>query len=399
MDMMKSIKCTICLALLLLLAIPSWGQLRLTKQEWQRLDSERIVSVGWDRAILDYPRQVGKNAKRDLHGWGPVISVCILQTAAHEGISEVYEPNDRLRTEIRQAVVGKSVKELIDPESRLVKPEYRNIDIAIYDLIGVILAKPAYRLFGKPAADKIPIYSGMIYLDDCEFEDSEEGMRRMLDNAQWDYDHGYRQLKLKIGRGFMWMNRKEGLARDIEVTKRIHALLPDVELLADANDAYTIDECIAYLEGIKPIRLYWMEEPFRENATNLRTLKVWKLQNAPEMLVVDGEFKANETEMFDLAHKGLLDLFLQDILGYGFSNWIELLPRITKLGVLASPHCWKSLTKTIYAAYFGMAFGHVPTVEGVTCTSKDLDFGGCRIENGYFIPSEKPGFGITRIRK
>lgn len=382
-----------------LLSVPAWSQLRLSNSEWKKLENSHIESVSWDRAILDYPRQVGKNAKRDLHGWGPVISLCVLQTGSCEGIGEMYEPDDNTRTAIRKAVEGHSIAEMIDPESKLVKKEYRKIDIAIYDLIGVVLNKPAYLLFGKPAAKKIPVYSGMIYLDDCEFADPEEGMQRVLDNCRWDYDFGYRQFKLKVGRGLMWMNRKEGLERDIEITRRIHEEFPDVEILADANDAYTINETIEYLESIKPLKLYWIEEPFRENVNDLRTLKLWKLQNAPEMLVTDGEFKPNHEEMMDLARKGLLDVFLQDVLSYGFTNWIELLPELTKLGVLASPHCWKSYTKTIYAAYFGMIFGHVPTVEGATCFSKDVDFGGCRIEDGWFIPSDKPGFGITRTRK
>lgn len=382
-----------------LISIPAWSGLRLSDAEWKRLETEKISSVEWDRAILDYPRQVGKNAKRDIHGWGPVISLCVLHCGNTEGIGEMYEPDDNTRTAIRKAVEGRSVKDLIDRKSRLVKKEYRKIDIAIYDLIGVLLDKPAYRLFGEPASTDIPVYSGMIYLDDCEFSDPDEGMQRVLENCHWDYEFGYRQFKLKTGRGLMWMPRKEGLRKDIEITRRIHEEFPDVEILADANDAYTIQECIEYLEGIKPLRLYWIEEPFRENATDLRTLKVWKLQNAPEMLITDGEFKPDNDEMMSLAEKGLLDVFLQDIIGYGFTNWIELLPKLTELGVQASPHCWKSFTKTIYAAYFGMAFGHVPTVEGATCFSKDVDFGGCRIENGRFIPSEKPGFGITRTRK
>lgn len=382
-----------------LLSFPAWGQLKLSNAEWKKLENSTINSVSWDRAILDYPRQVGKNAKKDIHGWGPVISLCVLNSGDHEGIGEMYEPDDNTRTAIRKAVEGHSVAELIDTDSKLVKKEYRKIDIAIYDLIGVILNKPAYRLFGKPHSTKIPIYTGMIYLDDIEFADPEEGMQRVLDNCRWDYEFGYRQFKLKTGRGFMWMNRKEGLERDIEITRRIHEEFPDVAILVDANDAYTINETIAYLEAIKPLQLYWIEEPFRENVNDLRTLKVWKLQNAPDMLITDGEFKPNHEEMMDLARKGLLDVFLQDIIGYGFTNWIELLPQLKEFGVQASPHCWKSFTKTIYAAYFGMIFGDVPTIEGATCFSKDIDLGGCRVENGWFIPSDKPGFGITRTRK
>ena len=379
----------------LMVAMPTWAQLKLTDKEWSKLESAKITDISWDRALLSYPRQVGKNSHLDIHGYGPTLTLCTLSAGKYEGLGQINGMNDRRRMAMKASVVGKSVKDLIDPQTNIVKKEFRSIDISIYDLIGVILKKPAYKLFGTPASDKVQCYSGMVYLDDCEFADAEQGIQRVVDNSVWDYNYGYRQLKIKIGRNWKWMGKEEGLARDIEITKRIHAALPDAVLLFDPNDAYTIDECIAFLEGIKPIKAYWMEEAFRENEKDLAALKEYKLKNCPDMFVVDGEANPVESELMDYAQKGLLDGFLQDIMGEGFSNWMELLPQITKLGLFASPHCWGDLTKNIYAAHFAMAFGHVPTVEGVTCTSHDLDFGGYKIENGYFIPSNKPGFGIT----
>lgn len=38
--------------------------------------------------------------------------------------------------------------------------------------------------------------------------------------------------------------------------------------------------------------------------------------------------------------------------------------------------------------------GDIPTVEGVTCFSDgvDLDY---KVKDGWYVPSKKPGFGIT----
>lgn len=232
-------------------------------------------------------------------------------------------------------------------------------------------------------------------MDDLEYPTKEEGEKCVLRNCRYDYDYGYRHFKLKIGRGGMWMPRLEGLKRDIEITKLIHKEFPDVMLLVDANDAYTVDECISFLEGIHPIQVYWMEEPFKENENDYAILKEWQKVNAPELLLADGEFRPQRKELLSLGEKNLLDVYLQDIIGCGFTNWIQLLPELKKRNMKASPHNWGSLLKTIYSAHLAMTMGNIPIVEGVTCESDELDFGGFDIRDGYFIPSVKPGFGIT----
>ena len=35
-----------------------------------------------------------------------------------------------------------------------------------------------------------------------------------------------------------------------------------VDLLVDANNSYSLQDTITFLEGIKGFPLYWMEEPF-----------------------------------------------------------------------------------------------------------------------------------------
>src|SRR5690606_14930576 len=107
--------------------------------------------------------------------------------------------------------------------------------------------KPVYELIGskKPITSKI--YSGMIYMDDLEPKENPAGIDKVMENCQFDYGYGYRQFKLKIGRGNMWMPKEKGLARDIEVTKMVAKNFPDCEILVDANDGYTIEDTIAYV--------------------------------------------------------------------------------------------------------------------------------------------------------
>ena len=56
--------------------------------------------------------------------------------------------------------------------------------------------------------------------------------------------------------------RQAGLQRDIDVTRAIAKQFPDIEILVDGNNGFTVDQFIQYLDGIGDIPLFWIEEPF-----------------------------------------------------------------------------------------------------------------------------------------
>ena len=390
-------KLLLCILAVFILVPLSAQKMKLTKAEKRTLASAEISDFQLERILTKFPRPVGKNAFKESHGKGPVIYFAVLVTAdGQQGIGQVLKAKvnkDNLH-QFKAMTCGKKITDLLDEDTFLVKPEYRDFDIAVYDLVGVMLNKPVYKLFGKPASHSVHYYTGMTYFDDLDKDNREDGMKYLLDNCRYDYSLGYRAFKDKIGRGDKWMEREEGLQRDIDVVRMIHENFPDCTILVDANNAYSVEECIRFIEGVAPAKIFWFEEPFHENEAQYRELSEWKKKNAPEMLLVDGEFKPDRDLVIGLGEKGVLDTYNEDICDYGFTNWIELMPRLLKAGMNASPHGWAMQSKSIYASHFAMAFGHVPTIEGVTNFTDKLDW-GFTIENGFFIPSEKPGFGIT----
>lgn len=390
-------KLLLCILAVFILVPLSAQKMKLTKAEKRTLASAEISDFQLERILTKFPRPVGKNAFKESHGKGPVIYFAVLVTAdGQQGIGQVLKAKvnkDNLH-QFKAMTCGKKITDLLDEDTFLVKPEYRDFDIAVYDLVGVMLNKPVYKLFGKPASHSVHYYTGMTYFDDLDKDNREDGMKYLLDNCRYDYSLGYRAFKAKIGRGDKWMEREEGLQRDIDVVRMIHENFPDCTILVDANNAYSVEECIRFIEGVAPAKIFWFEEPFHENEAQYRELSEWKKKNAPEMLLVDGEFKPDRDLVIGLGEKGVLDTYNEDICDYGFTNWIELMPRLLKAGMNASPHGWAMQSKSIYASHFAMAFGHVPTIEGVTNFTDKLDW-GFTIENGFFIPSEKPGFGIT----
>lgn len=385
-------------ALCLLIFVSSYGQgMKLTKSEKKALQSVEIADFELERVVMKFPRPVGKNSFKESHGKGPVVYFSVLKTTdGRQGIGQVNKPlvnKDNLH-EFKAMTKGKKLTDFLDVKTFLVKPEYRAFDICVYDLVGIVLNKPAYKLFGKPASHKIHYYTGMTYFDDLDKDTKEEGMKYLLENCRYDYSLGYRAFKAKIGRGGKWMSHDEGLQRDIEVVRMIHENFPDCDIMVDPNNAYSVEDCIAFVEAVAPAKIFWIEEPFHENEKDYRRLSEWIKKNAPYILLVDGEHKPDRDLVIGLGEKGILDTYNEDICDYGFTNWIELMPRLIKAGMSASPHGWATQPKSVYASHFAMAFGHVPSIEGVTNFHDRMDW-GFSIVDGYFVPSDKPGFGMT----
>jgi L-alanine-DL-glutamate epimerase-like enolase superfamily enzyme len=238
-------------------------------------------------------------------------------------------------------------------------------------------------------------YSGMIYFDDLStFYNKPAGIDILLKECQFDYDLGYRQFKLKIGRGNKWMPKTAGIQRDIEVTKLIKNAFPYCDILVDGNDGYPVDEFEIYLKGIEGTKLFWIEEPFRETVEDYTKLKSILKNMGTKTLLADGEANPDQKFLRQLEEMKLIDVHLTDIQDIGYTGWRKLMPELKKLEVLASPHAWGSQLKTNCIAHLTGAYGNTVTIEGVTCISDDIDFGDYRLENGKLIPSSAPGFGM-----
>lgn len=363
----------------------------------ESLARHRVTSLELSTVKMQWPRLVGKNSRLGVHGRGPRVRVCRIRTD-HGAVGwGAFRGPAKAAKDLDERIKGKEVAGLLDPASGITRPELAPLDFALHDLAGVVLEVPVYKLLGGHGPSDNPCYSGMIYFDDLEPPDKPAGIDKVLQNCQKDYDRGYRQLKVKIGRGHRWMAKAEGLQRDIDVTRAIAKAFPDVEILVDGNDGFTSDTLLKYLEGVGDVQLFWIEEPFRENLREYQNVRDWLARHKRQTLLADGEASPDWKVLDALAEKGLLDVQLVDIVGYGFTAWRKLMPELKRRKVLASPHAWGHLLKTHYVAHLTAGLGNVVTIEGVTCHSEDVDFGGYRLEDGKLILPDDPGFGMKLL--
>lgn len=369
-----------------------------TKQD-KELAYHKIQDIKFSNVQLNYPRLVGKNARLDLHGYGPKVEICCLTTDKGAMGWASLRGSRKDAEQIAAELKGKKVSDIFQTSIGTLQARHIPFDMALHDLAGVILQKPVYALLGKQTPIITDYYSGMIYFDDLEPADNPSGIDRILEECRFDYEVGYRQFKLKIGRGHKWMPFREGLQRDIDVTKAVAQAFPDCEILVDGNNGFTAEQFIQYLQGIEGIKLFWIEEPFHETIEDYQKLRAYIESEGIDTLLADGEADPDQDFLKELIQQNLMDVHLTDIEGLGFTNWRKLMPELKKLGTKASPHAWGSLLKTNYTAHLAGGLGNTVTIEGVTSTSDDVDLSGYVVKDGKLIPPSSAGFGMPLLKK
>lgn len=122
------------------------------------------------------------------------------------------------------------------------------VDIALWDLKAQLLEIPVSVLLGR-VRDHVPIYGSGGFTSST---DSEIGQ----DVAAWK-DAGCSAMKIKIGKDFGsdigWDLRRATLLRELAG--------PEVELMVDANGAYTSGQAKRVGKELDAIGLRWFEEP------------------------------------------------------------------------------------------------------------------------------------------
>lgn len=123
------------------------------------------------------------------------------------------------------------------------------IDMALWDIRGKAAKMPLYELLGG-SRRRIPAYAGGISMG---FQPAQA----LAQEAQGYVAQGYKAVKLRLG---------DTAKNDIERLRKVRAVLgDDIDILADANTAYTIADVRRVMPVLAEIQAGWLEEPFACN--------------------------------------------------------------------------------------------------------------------------------------
>ncbi len=260
------------------------------------------------------------------------------------------------------------------------------IDMAVWDTVAKIAAKPLYRLLadryrGGEADDKVWVYAaGGYYYPGKDLTALQDEMRRYR-------DMGYQVVKMKIG--------GVPLPEDIRRIEAVIEVVGDGKYLAvDANGRFDLATALAYGEAMKPYNLFWYEEagdPL-DYALQAELSKhyphpmatgenLFSHQDARNLLRYGGMNRQRDFLQFDCA------------LSYGLVEYLRTLDVLKEHGWSTRrvvPHGGHQMSLNIAA---GLHLGGNESYPGVF-----QPFGGfadgIAVKNGYVGLPEVPGIGF-----
>jgi len=283
-----------------------------------------------------------------------------------------------------------------DARYAAVLTRYRHLDGPLFDLAGKLAGKPAWRLIGDAARDRVEGYDSTIYFSDIWFHD--RGVRAVVEEAEEARRAGYRGIKLKLGRGSKWMEKAAGLKRDIEVVLAVRSAVgPDMRTMCDPNNGYRGDREGAWslLSETASANLYWMEEIFPETVSDYNWLKDRLEKAGLKTRIADGESVDQPAEFAPyLKPRRLMDVLQSDIRRFGFLDSLAVARLAEPAGAVLIPHNWGAQTGTLMALHLAKAVKSVPFVEDDRSTVDVFAAEGYEFRDGMYTLPDKPGLSL-----
>lgn len=250
------------------------------------------------------------------------------------------------------------------------------LDCASWDIRGKALGLPLWGLFGG-SSKAISCYSS----DGLWLGDPIEGL---AEQARERVSAGYRALKVRLG-----TNDPAADERRISVTR--DAVGDRIELMADANQGWSVSQAIETGRRLDRYRLRWLEEPV--DADDLRGLtEVSREVNSP---IAAGESWYGLLQTIPGLDTGAVSVLMPDLQRIGgITGWMEAAAAGHRRRVEVSPHLFPEVSVSMmcalpgdglieYVPWFADLFNDAPVADG-----------------GRLRPSDRPGLGfdfITRL--
>ena len=316
------------------------------------------------------------------HGWGEVFCNWPPPGAEHRArlVAEVLAPLALGRAWDHPSAVG----EWLERRTRVLVLQcdepgpfaqaIAGIDGAVWDLAARRAGLPLAVALGG-AVRPVPAYASGINPDRPE---------RM---AAAKRAEGYAGFKLKIG---------FGRDRDLANLAAMRAELgPDARLMADANQAWSLDEATEMAAAMAPFGLYWLEEPVMADTA----LADWqRLARSAPMRLAAGENMRSRAEFAAAVASGAFGVVQPDAIKWGgVSGCTEVGRAIVAAGLDYCPHFLSGGIGLLASAHILAAVGGPGMLE-VDANENPLRTLFARpfpvLRDGAFVLTDAPGIGV-----
>jgi L-alanine-DL-glutamate epimerase-like enolase superfamily enzyme len=252
------------------------------------------------------------------------------------------------------------------------------IDIALWDIRGKATGWPLYRLIGGAARD-VPAYAGGV----CLGYQTPEALVAEVGGL---VEKGYRAVKLRVG------NTPQG---DMTSVSSVRAKFKDLEILVDANAAYSLQNFRQVAPCFSDAGIGWLEEPF--SAHDYRNYREAKALST--FALACGENHFTRFEFADLIREESVTVLQPDLSKVG--GITEMLKVAAMASVQKLPiHCHSSMGINMAATLHVLSALENGGYFEADCSQYNplrddlVDFSFAIGPEGTLRPSERPGIGI-----
>ena len=246
------------------------------------------------------------------------------------------------------------------------------IDIACWDLKGKALGRSVAALLGG-LRERVPTYASGALMRPHPIDYLAKAGPRLR-------DMGFRQMKMQCG-------SEPTVAASVERVRVMReAIGPDVDLMCDINQLWSVNQAIEVGRRIEPYHLFWLEDPTAHDdfaglariADNLVTP------------IAAGEYHYGIVPFRHMLEARSIDVVMIDLLRVGgITQWMKVAGMAEAFNLPVVSHLVPELHVHLIAA-----IPHGLTVEYMPWTLR-LYEETPRLENGLLHVPDTPGFGLA----
>jgi len=245
------------------------------------------------------------------------------------------------------------------------------IDTALWDLRGKRNNEPLWKMAGG-MRQKVPVYDtegGWLHLDTDE----------LAANALESKSRGMRGVKLKVGKP----TASEDGERIAAVRK---AVGPILDIMVDANQAFTSTEAIRRAALLEPSNVAWFEEPLPADDVDGHA----RLARSTTIPIAVGESIYSIGHFREYLQHGAAGIIQVDVARIGgITPWLKTAHLAEAFNIAVCPHFLMELNVSLVAAVPNGAYvEYIPQLRAVTRST-------FQVEDGMAVAPDTPGIGIV----
>jgi L-alanine-DL-glutamate epimerase-like enolase superfamily enzyme len=270
---------------------------------------------------------------------------------------------------------------------------WSGIDTALWDIIGKAKGLPLYKILATDAAPQTHI---RMYASGGEFTWRKNsrfvGPDDLVKQALRHKEAGYTAFKYRPGGGFarLGITMKDYIPYVRGLRK---AVGPGFDLIQEANQRWSMEQCIELAPVLEELKYLWFEEPVRKNIDDYVKLKKY----LPTVKISGGETMANRSELVEWMDRGAYDIVQPGCDDAGVTECWYMARMAATRGKLICPHNWQDGLVCVANAHLMAAVPNRFMLES-NMTPNPFKEGLFKEKfaavKGYIDTPEKPGLGV-----